>query len=241
MSTYLDLAERVLRDARKPLTAIQMLRQMYAMELAPSHLHGRTQHKTLQARLSEDILRHRNSSRFYRTAPGKFFLRALMDDPTIPEKERRPIIARRNHYDAIVEGSQSEHFQVREGVAFGLRDIFYDSLDITVIDWLLDERDLEIREKLLEHMAAQSEYSGGYREEVEKAYRDSATGSTLRARLEAACRNTGLAIQLRKIALQTGEPDLYTLISGGTVSNTQNFNAPVNTPHFYHRASARVL
>lgn len=132
------------------------------------------------------------------------------------------------HYDAIVEGSQSQHFQVREGVAFGLRDIFYDSLDVTVIDWLLDEQELAIREKLLEHMAAQSDYSGGYREEVEKAYRDSATGSALRVRLEAACRNTGLAIQLRKIALQTGEPDLYTLISGATVTNTQNFNAPVN-------------
>ena len=36
-------------------------------------------------------------------------------------------------------------------------------------------------------------------------------------------------MNLRKIALQTGEPDLYTLISGGNVTNnTQNFNAPVN-------------
>lgn len=99
MSTYLDLAEKVLRDARKPLTAIQMLRLMYAMELAPPHLHGRTQQKTLQARLSEDILRNRDRSRFYRTAPGKFFLRAFIDDPSIPEKDRRPIIARRRRRD----------------------------------------------------------------------------------------------------------------------------------------------
>jgi hypothetical protein len=42
----------------------------------PSHLYGKTQYKTLHARLCEDILAFRDRSLFIRTAPGKFFLRA---------------------------------------------------------------------------------------------------------------------------------------------------------------------
>jgi hypothetical protein len=62
-------------------------------------LYGRTQHKTLQARLSEDILHLRDRSRFYRTAPGKFFLRAYMNDPAIPKSDREEITARRRRRD----------------------------------------------------------------------------------------------------------------------------------------------
>lgn len=65
------------------------------MDLVPPHLHGETQHKTLQARLSEDILRGKERSRFVRTDPGKFFLRALLDDESIPAEFRKTIRARR--------------------------------------------------------------------------------------------------------------------------------------------------
>jgi hypothetical protein len=99
MSTYLELAERVLREHRKPMTAIQILRAIYENGWAPAHLHGRTQHKTLQARLSEDILELREKSRFYRTAPGRYFLRAFLNDPAIPERERAEITARRRRRD----------------------------------------------------------------------------------------------------------------------------------------------
>lgn len=57
------------------------------------------------------------------------------------------------HYDAIVGASESVHPEVREGVAIGLRDIYYDSLDVTVADWFVDERDPAVRDRLLEHMA----------------------------------------------------------------------------------------
>lgn len=95
MDSYLDIAEEVLRTVRRPLSALQILRTAYKRGIAPPHLRGRTQHKTLGARLSEDILRLRDDSRFYRTAPGRFLLRELADDPGIPEELRRPIVARR--------------------------------------------------------------------------------------------------------------------------------------------------
>lgn len=99
MDSYLQIAEDVLRRVRRPLSAIQILRAAYEYGIAPAHLRGRTQQKTMGARLSEDILRFRESSRFYRTAPGRFFLRELADDPAIPEEIRRPIVARRRRRD----------------------------------------------------------------------------------------------------------------------------------------------
>jgi hypothetical protein len=61
----------------------------------PPELYGKTQHKTLQARLSEDILRLRDRSAFFRTKPGYFFLREFISDTAIPLEHRTPIIARR--------------------------------------------------------------------------------------------------------------------------------------------------
>ena len=132
------------------------------------------------------------------------------------------------NYDFIVEGSESEHSSVREGLAMGLRDIFYDSLDALVIDWSLGEEELSIREKLWEHMAVHAAQSAGYREEAEKAYRSSSSNSPLRARLEAACKDQGLSMTFKRIALQTGEPDLFTQIAGVHVTNNnQTFEGPV--------------
>ena len=95
MDSYLDIAEEVLRAVRRPMSALQILRAAYSRDIAPPHLRGRTQHKTLGARLSEDILHLRDDSRFYRTAPGRFLLKELAADQSIPEELRRPIVARR--------------------------------------------------------------------------------------------------------------------------------------------------
>jgi hypothetical protein len=66
-----------------------------ASGVVPASLYGKTQHKTLQARLSEDILTRRDRSVFFRTKPGYFFLREFLIDSTIPAEHRAPIIARR--------------------------------------------------------------------------------------------------------------------------------------------------
>ena len=89
MNNYLSIAKAVLRNARQPLSARQMMKRAYELELVPSSLFGRTQFKTLHARISEDILCLRERSEFVRTEPGRFFLRSLLKDPTIPEKFKR--------------------------------------------------------------------------------------------------------------------------------------------------------
>lgn len=75
----------MLLSAREPLTPKEILDRAYLAGFVPAHLHGGTQHKTLQARLSEDISQYLENSRFCRTTPGRFFLRSLRDDPHIPD------------------------------------------------------------------------------------------------------------------------------------------------------------
>ena len=72
-----------------------ILASAYRAGGVPSYLFGRTQHKTLQARLSEDIVLLRDHSPFFRTAPGRYFLREFLADESIPERYRRPIPTRR--------------------------------------------------------------------------------------------------------------------------------------------------
>lgn len=95
MDAYLEIASRVLRDARRPLPPREILRRGLSSGIVPSFLYGKTQHKTLQARLSEDILLRRERSAFFRTKPGYFFLREFLNDPAIPTEYRTPIVARR--------------------------------------------------------------------------------------------------------------------------------------------------
>ncbi len=94
-NAYLTLAERVLRRQRTPLSARQILELAYLSYDVPRHLHGRTQHKTLGARLSEDILHFRKRSKFFRTSPGRFFLREFIFDKSVPLPFRTPIVAKR--------------------------------------------------------------------------------------------------------------------------------------------------
>lgn len=84
-NAYLYLAERILAQARRPMTPAEIIERAYLDNVVPDHLHGNTQHKTLQARLSEDVSRHVEGSKFFRTAPGRFFLKALKNDPSVPD------------------------------------------------------------------------------------------------------------------------------------------------------------
>ncbi len=85
------------------------MREAYLRYLVPTHLHGKTQHKTLGARLSEDILQFRDRSRFYRNRPGRFFLKKFINDSSIPSEFRRPIVARRRKLE--LKNKNIVHFQ----------------------------------------------------------------------------------------------------------------------------------
>lgn len=95
MDAYLDIAVEVLEAERRPLSPRAILETAYRRSIVPPHLHGVTQHKTLQARISEDIVQRRDHSVFYRTQPGRFFLRKFLSDESVPEEFRVVFPARR--------------------------------------------------------------------------------------------------------------------------------------------------
>ncbi|TCA18488.1 hypothetical protein E0H68_03365 [Rhizobium leguminosarum bv. viciae] len=78
MNAYLQITQAVLSKSRQPMSAREILEAAYRLQLVPDHLFGKTQYKTLHARLCEDILRNRRTSAFARTAPGRFSLRSRL-------------------------------------------------------------------------------------------------------------------------------------------------------------------
>ncbi|UYV15105.1 winged helix-turn-helix domain-containing protein [Porphyrobacter sp. ULC335] len=89
------MAYLILEQARIPLAPREIIRRAYLQEIIPPHLHGKTQHKTLTARLSVNILEHRENSEFFRPWPGRFFLSKYIEDESIPQEYRTPIVAKR--------------------------------------------------------------------------------------------------------------------------------------------------
>ena len=112
MDSYLEIARAVLRNSRQPLSARQILKTALQLQLVPRDLYGRTQHKTLQARLATDILKHRTKSAFYRVGPGRFFLRSFLIDHSIPLRYRQefhaPLRANQlGRFDVVVFPNES--------------------------------------------------------------------------------------------------------------------------------------
>jgi HB1, ASXL, restriction endonuclease HTH domain len=126
LDAYLKIAESVLRATRAPMTAREIFKHALVLGKVPARLHGKTQHKTLQARISEDILLRRERSAFFRTKPGVFFLRQFITDTSIPEKYRVPIIARR----------RQRELAVREALAFDSETV----QKLCDNDWLISSR-----------------------------------------------------------------------------------------------------
>lgn len=76
-ATYLWVAETVLRRHQRPLNARQIVTLGLDDGLFADQDISRTPQKSMQARLSIDILAKGNGSRFLRTGRGKFYLRDL--------------------------------------------------------------------------------------------------------------------------------------------------------------------
>ena len=95
MDSYLQIAHQVLRTHRRSLSAKQILKSAYQLGIVPPHLYGKTQHKTLQARIAEDILAKRVRSIFVRTEPGRFTLREFFRQPADAQIELHEFAAPR--------------------------------------------------------------------------------------------------------------------------------------------------
>src|ERR1019366_6300885 len=74
--TYLRVAEIVLGKSLVPLNAREIVERGIEQGLFGDHVMSRTPQKSMQARLSMDILNRESTSRFVRIARGRFTLRS---------------------------------------------------------------------------------------------------------------------------------------------------------------------
>lgn len=87
-SEFITVALHVLRSERRPLTAKEILSIGIRDKLFSDKIAGETPHQTLKSKLSVDIRRKGEGSPFIRTAPGRFFLRNLL------EADQKPYFAK---------------------------------------------------------------------------------------------------------------------------------------------------
>jgi predicted NUDIX family phosphoesterase len=80
--TYLRVAEIVLANALSPLKAREIVDRGIERGLFGDHVLSRTPEKSMQARLSTDILNRAGQSKFVRTERGRFTLRSKLFDPS---------------------------------------------------------------------------------------------------------------------------------------------------------------
>src|SRR5712672_546642 len=76
--TYLRVAENVLSKALSPLKAREIVDRGIEQGLFGDHVMSRTPEKSMQARLSIDILTRGKQSRFARTSKGRFTVRSKL-------------------------------------------------------------------------------------------------------------------------------------------------------------------
>jgi hypothetical protein len=103
------------------------------------------------------------------------------------------------HLEYVRLGSEDFDVEARNGLASGLRHIYFDGLDEIIFAWLPDEENHGIKGRLLEHMSACAHRCSAYETTVLAAYREG--NRFARTQLEAAAQGSGLYASLRRIAL----------------------------------------
>jgi hypothetical protein len=89
--TYLRVAEIVLSKALSPLKAREIVERGIEQGLFGDHAMGRTPEKSMQARLSINILARAHQSLFARTSKGRFTLRSRLTAETRQSGDEGPL------------------------------------------------------------------------------------------------------------------------------------------------------
>jgi predicted NUDIX family phosphoesterase/dephospho-CoA kinase len=85
-SEFLEVAKRVFEARRTPMTPRQIVDFAISQKMFSDKRAGKTPHQTMKSKLSVHIRKHGDASSFVRTAPGRFYLRSLVEpDQTLYE------------------------------------------------------------------------------------------------------------------------------------------------------------
>ncbi len=83
-SEFLIVAKHLMETERKSMSPRELVDLGHKRQLFSDNIAGETPHQTMKAKLSVHIRRFGEASPFVRTAPGRFYLRALLNGDKIP-------------------------------------------------------------------------------------------------------------------------------------------------------------
>jgi hypothetical protein len=110
------------------------------------------------------------------------------------------------YFEYVELGTRDPAVEARAGLALGLRDTYFNGIEVLVLDWFTSESDLEVSHYLLDHMVKQASNCPNYEEMVLDVYEKEPTGSSLRERMEAAAAGTVLYGKFKRM---DGSLDLF--------------------------------
>jgi hypothetical protein len=137
-------------------------------------------------------------------------------------KRQKSLIRNQDLFEEIIRTDRD--IGALEGLALGVREIWYDGIERPVVDWYQAQQEERVQMALLEHMARQSDKSSTYCDFVIDRYRNDAT-TLLRARLKEAAATTALYGKLQSLDedLFNRQGALFVNVSdGGTLNMTRN-------------------
>ncbi|TQL14661.1 HB1/ASXL restriction endonuclease-like protein with HTH domain [Zymomonas mobilis] len=73
-NSYLKICYNVIKQEKRPLRAKEIVEIALKSGMMPHHLYGKTQQKTIHARISEHIKKHQMNSLFFRVSAGHFYI-----------------------------------------------------------------------------------------------------------------------------------------------------------------------
>ncbi len=123
-----------------------------------------------------------------------------------------PEDAERN-FEYLELGSRDPSTEARTGLAVGLKDTYFDGLDVFVLDWFTGEGEADVRSYLLDHMIKQAAQSASYESMVLELYEKEPAGSAMRERMEATAAGMDIYAKLKR-ADQSAD-----LFKGSNVTN----------------------
>lgn len=130
-------------------------------------------------------------------------------------------------HDIIFQGSVDPSEEARLGLAVGLRDSYYDGLEEIVLQWFKDEDDDDIRFYILDHIVAQANKLGTYKEIALQEYRAMMFDGQKRMRLEAAAAGKETFTEFRKMYVMEEAGGLFGVQGGSVTNNYLTINGPV--------------
>lgn len=150
----------------------------------------------------------------------KWIFRLLVSDPYN--------LSRRLDLFSIIPRDSSR--EVREEVAIELSDFYAPGIEDHTKSWFFREEDQEVRDFLLDHMAAQSDRCPTYSDVVIEMYKTFPLGSAARQRVESSAARTNLWSDLRRISVEDERGRLFNMANDNEKPSTvvnQTFYAPV--------------